>query len=467
MNSPKGTRVTAAGPIAGFAATGRSRGGFSRAFHKPQAVAGPNPLSLLNRWKILDNLRRSLLPATSLGLLMASWLISPRIGGIATLVVGMQLLFHPLAQPFTMATTRKGLKYFSPSKLLHDLLRATADAALLPHQAAVTLDAIARVWYRRMISRRDLLEWTAQATHWSASRRQPLFVASLALGSLFSVIVGWAIWRVMPASLPLAAPWLVLWFLSPLLGWLLNLRPAEQQRAQPLPETDRRFLRQVARRTWRYFSAFVSADTSWLPPDNYQVSHQNRLAMRTSPTNIGLWMTSVLGAHDSGYLTINQVVEKLTGTMATIGRLERYEGHLLNWYDIQTLAPLEPRYVSTVDSGNLLGALWALEQGLDELLHAPLLDGKAFAGLADTGAILKQAVSVRKDVTGFDRQILDQLLAEWNAPPSGIVDLLRLQRRMQVNVRSLLFRRRQASVGRGDGRTQLVNLRTPRLGRRA
>ena len=119
--------------------------------------------------------------------------------------------------------------------------------------------------------------------------------------------------------------------------------------------------------------------------------------MRTSPTNIGLWMTSALGAHDSGYLTINQVVEKLTDTMATIGRLERYQGHLLNWYDIQTLVPLEPRYVSTVDSGNLLGALWALEQGLDELVHAPLLDGKAFAGLADTGGILKQVVSLGRN----------------------------------------------------------------------
>jgi cyclic beta-1,2-glucan synthetase len=397
---------------------------------------GPNPLSLLNRWKILDNLRRSMLPATSLGLLMASWLISPRIGWLAMLVVGMQLLFHPLAQPFTMATTRKGLKYFSLSKVIHDLLRATADAALLPHQAAVSLDAIARVCYRRLVSRRDLLEWTAQATHWSASRRQPLFVASLALGSIFSAIVGWAIWRIMPDSLSQAAPWLILWFLSPLLGWLLNLRPLEQQRTQPLPEKDLRFLRQVARRTWRYFSAFVNADTSWLPPDNYQVAHQDRLAMRTSPTNIGLWMTSALGAHDSGYLTINQVVEKLTNTMATISRLERHQGHLLNWYDIQSLVPLEPRYVSTVDSGNLLGALWALEQGLDELRHAPLLDGKTFAGLADTGEILKQAVA-SAGISGFYHHTLDQLLSEWHDPPSGIVDLLRLQRRMQVNVSSV------------------------------
>ena len=99
--------------------------------------------------------------------------------------------------------------------------------------------------------------------------------------------------------------------------------------------------------------------------------------MRTSPTNIGLWMLSALAAHDFGYLTVDQVVEKLTHTMETIGKLERYEGHLLNWYDIQTLTPLEPRYVSAVDSGNLLGALWSLEHGLDELIQRPVLDGNS------------------------------------------------------------------------------------------
>ena len=273
----------------------------------PGGGRGANPLSMFNRWKIFDNLRRSLLPATSLGLLLVSWFISPRIGGIATLVVGMQLLFHPLAQPFTMATTLKGLKYFSLAKLWHDLMRATIDAALLPHQVVVTLDAIVRVCYRRLISHRDLLEWTAQSTRWSGYRRQPLFVVGLAVGSLFSIIVGWMIWRLMPTSLSQAAPWVGLWLFSPLFGWLLNLQPVARQRAQMLPETDRRFLRLVARRTWRYFSAFVSAETSWLPPDNYQVAHQNRLAMRTSPTNIVLWMTSAMQAHESGYLSIAQV----------------------------------------------------------------------------------------------------------------------------------------------------------------
>ncbi len=397
---------------------------------------GINPLSLLNRWKILDNLRRSLLPATSLALLLTAWFISPRLGGLASLVVGMQLLFHPLAQPLTMTTTHKGLKYFDPAKVLHDLLRAATDAALLPHQAAVNLDAIVRVWYRLAISGRGLLEWSAQATPWRGSRRQLLFVAGLALSSLFSLAAGAAIRVVRPEALIQALPWLALWFSAPLLGWLLNLRPVTLLPQHPLPETDRLFLRQIARRTWRYFSAFVSEDTSWLPPDNFQVAHNQSLAMRTSPTNIGLWMTSTLGAHDCGYLTIDQTIEKLGHTMATISRLKRYQGHLLNWYDIQSLAPLEPRYVSTVDSGNLLGALWALEQGLGELVHQPIMDGKTFDGLADTGLVLKQVVT-DQGVANFCHPVLDQLLVECKTPPADLIELLRLQQRVQRQVEEM------------------------------
>ena len=402
----------------------------------PQALGGrgSNRLSLLNRWKILDNLRRSLLPAASLALLCACWFVSARAGAVASLVIGMQLLFHPLAQPFTMATSLKGLKHFSPAKLAHDLLRAFADAALLPHQAAVALDAIARVCYRRLISGRGLLEWTAQATHWSASRRQPVFVGSLALGSLFSVVAGGAICRFRPESLPQAAPWLALWFFSPLLGWLLNLRPGEENRVPLLPEGDRHFLREIARRTWRYFSAFVGPDTCWLPPDNFQLAHQNRVALRTSPTNIGLWMASAMGAHDLGYLTVNQLLEKLARTMESIGRLELHKGHLLNWYDIRTLTPLEPRYVSGVDSGNLLGALLAVEQGLGELASGALLDDKVFSGLTDTGAILKRMVGLER-LGGFDVRLLDEFLIQWETPPAGAIDKLRLLKKMSVNFR--------------------------------
>jgi cyclic beta-1,2-glucan synthetase len=414
---------------------------------QPGGRQGPNPLSWFNRWKVFDNLRRSLVPVASLGLLMAAWLISSRIGWISTVVVAVQMLFQPLAQPFTMATTRQGLKGFAFAKVAHDLLRTVVDAALLPHQAGLALDAIVRVWYRRLISRRGLLEWTsAQATAWRAPRRRPWFVVSLGLASIFSWIAGWVVRRWMPSNLAMASPWLVMWFLSPLTGWLLMLRPHAERPQFPLAEKDLQFLRKVARRTWRYFSDFVSEETSWLPPDNYQVSHQKQLAMRTSPTNIGFWMLSALAAHDFGYLTADQVADKLTHTMDTIGKLERYEGHLLNWYDIQTLTPLEPRYVSAVDSGNLLGALWALEHGLDELLQTPILDGRAFEGLRDTGEILKEIVQ-RKSIPGLDAHVLDELMRGWETPPARLAEGLRLLRRVEGRVKSLADKARECANG--------------------
>jgi cyclic beta-1,2-glucan synthetase len=398
---------------------------------QPGNRRGPNRLSWFSRWKVFDNLRRSLLPAAALGLLTASWLASPHIGWISTLVVAVLLLFHPIAQHFTLMTSHLKLKSFSFSKLRHDLLRSVVEAALLPHQAGLALDAIARVWYRRLVSHRGLLEWaSARAARRSASGKLPSFVASMGVASLFGGIVGWAIYHWMPSSLAMAGPWLVLWFLSPALGWLLSLRSNINRNRSPLPSEDMEFLRNVARRTWRYFSDFVTEETSWLPPDNYQVFHQNRLAMRTSPTNIGLWMLSALSAQEFGYLTVDQAIEKLSHTMETIAKLERYEGHLLNWYDIKTLSPLEPRYVSTVDSGNLLSALWTLEHGLEKLMEWPVLDGKAFEGLCDTGKTLKLVVE-REGIAGFDAQALDELLGACESPPDRIADELRLLRRAQ------------------------------------
>ena len=383
---------------------------------RPGGGRGPNPLTWFDRWKVFDNLRRSLLPAASLALLMAAWLISSRSGLIASVVVAMQLLFHSLVQPFTWATTRQGLKGVSLAKVAHDLLRVVVQAALLPYQAWLALDAMVRVWYRRTVSHRGLLEWTsAQATHGSAQAKVPMFLLSMGLASVFSVLVGWAIAFGRPTNLGMASPWLALWFLSPLIGWLLNRRPPMMPPQDQLPEEDRQFLRHVARRTWRYFTDFVNEKTSWLPPDNYQVSHQNQLAMRTSPTNIGLYLVSVLSAHDFGYLSVDEVAQNLSRTLETIRKLDRHEGHLLNWYDIQTLAPLNPRYVSTVDSGNLLGALWTLDRGLESLMRAPLLDARAFAGLHDAGEVLRQVV--REDrFSGLDAQVLDDLRRVWETP---------------------------------------------------
>jgi cyclic beta-1,2-glucan glucanotransferase len=405
---------------------------------RPGGGRGPNPLSWFDRGKIFDNLRRSLLPIASLALLLVSWLISSQAGGIATVVVATQLLFHPLAQHFTWATTSLGSKGVSVTTLAHDLLRVIAEAALLPYQAWLALDAISRVLYRRLISHRGLLEWTsAQVTHGYAQARVPMFLLSMCLASLFSVMVGWQVQHWGPSNLLLASPWLMLWFLSPVIGWLLNQRPQIKEPQSLLREEDRQFLRNVARRTWRYFSDFVNEGTSWLPPDNYQVSYQNQLAMRTSPTNIGLWMVTVLGAHDFGYITVDEVTHRLMGTMKTIGKLDRHEGHLLNWYDIQTLTPLKPRYVSTVDSGNLLGAFWCLDQGLVALMDAELLDLRTFAGLRDAGEALRQAVVAEK-FSGFDTPALHELLLLWESPPDRIVDALSMLRRAKQSVGDLV-----------------------------
>ncbi len=154
------------------------------------------------------------------------------------------------------------------------------------------------------------------------------------------------------------------------------------------------------------------------------------------PISVSGW-SARSAAHDFGYLTVDQVVDKLTRTMETIDKLERYEGHLLNWYDIQTLAPLEPRYVSTVDSGNLLGALWTLEHGLDELIRGPVLDAKAFEGLRDTGEILKQTAERGRRFRSRIPRLFDELMRAWEDPPDRIVDALRLLRRMERSARAL------------------------------
>lgn len=411
---------------------------------------GPNPLSGFNRWKVFDNLRRSLVPAASLALLLVSWLISPQMGWIAGFIVVVQLLFHPLAQPFTWATSGQAFRNFSFSQLGHDLLRALVEAALLPFQTWLSLDAILRVGYRRLVSRRKLLEWTsAQAAQWGASGKTPRFLLLLGLASVFSLILGLVaqLWR--PSALAVASPWLVLWFLSPAFGWVLSLAPPPKWARPPLPDSELRSLRIVARRTWRYFTDLVNDGASWLPPDNYQVSPQTQLAMRTSPTNIGMWMLSALGAHDFGYLTPDEVVDRLARTMKTLSKLDRHEGHLLNWYDIQTLTPLEPRYVSTVDSGNLLGVLWTLEQGLADLMRAPLFCDRAFEGLRDIGEILKQLVQT-EGASETRPGALALMMSKWKTPPDHIVDSLRLLQRAERDAQGLAFVAGDTKSGRPE-----------------
>ncbi len=349
----------------------------------PAGGAVPNPLSAIARWRIFDNLRRSLVPVASLLLLLFGWLISPA-PGVWTLVIGLAVAIPALAPLLDRVARRLQGSVRGWQGASDELERAAVMLVFLPHQAWLAMDAILRALYRRYVSHRKLLEWrTAEGAGGHAQRdltlRQmwAIFAFSIALMLLLG-----ARGVIAPAFVFVA-----LWAASPVvIRWLDRTVPSGDWRKPP--SEDASFLRGLARYTWRYFDDLVGPDTNWLPPDNSQLSLNVEVAQRTSPTNIGLWLTSALAAHDLGYLTSGELLKRAAGTLATMGRVERYEGHLLNWYNTRTLEPLAPRYVSTVDSGNLVASLWVLEQGCHDVLRAPVIGPPCLRGLADTLSIV-------------------------------------------------------------------------------
>ena len=357
---------------------------------KVRSAAGTlmaNPLPLLDRWRIFDNLRRSLVPAASMLFLLFGWLIAPAVG-VWTLILAVAFGVPALAAIADRVIHRVSGENYSWRGLSEELLRLLLLGALLPHQAWLALDAITRVIYRKLVSRRLLLQWQTAEMATSAMprhfNRTLLHTSLISAGSI--VLMGLLITR---HSLWPAACFLSLWAASPLLvRWLSE--PIADGRQRPLSLAQAAFLRRMSRLTWRFFDDHVGPATNWLPPDNTQLALRVEVAQRTSPTNMGLWLTSSLAAVDFGYLTPDDFLTRCSSSLETLNRLERYEGHWLNWYDIQTLAPLAPRYVSTVDSGNLLAAFWVLERGLMELPEAPVPGPACLRGLADTLSVLAE-----------------------------------------------------------------------------
>src|SRR5438094_313569 len=355
-----------------------------------------NPLSAFNRWKIFDNLRRSLVPPAIVALLLVGWFCTPAPMLWSGLTAGLMLwpvlnaflalLFHP---------PPPGTRFWRDPR--DRLLRVVLTVIFLADNAAMALDAIVRVKYRRITSHRLLLEWeTAADAHRRARSRQLQFILSrlwIPAACVF-LFVGAASRGT--AAMVAAAPFLLLGALFPVAVMVIN-RLAKSWRGGTLTSDDRRFLRAVARRTWRYFDDFVGPQTSWLPPDNVQETPRREIFMRTSPTNIGLSMLATVSANDFGYITIDDLVERNLRTLETLSRLERFEGHLFNWYDLNTLEPLQPRYVSTVDSGNLLGSLWTFQISCNELATRPLLDAAALRGIADTLGVMRQIGTTMKE----------------------------------------------------------------------
>jgi cyclic beta-1,2-glucan synthetase len=339
-----------------------------------------NRLPLISRWKIFDNLRRAQLAPATVGLLLLGWTLLPGDPLVWTAAVAASIAFplYPLA-----VEALAGPRRYQPLRaFLRELAGAAAGTAtriglqlaFLANEAYAMVHAMAVTIIRLAITRRRLLQWETAAA--SAERGAGLergtgpwtFVLAMAASPAIAV-AGAALvsaWR--PAALPAAAPLLALWALAPLVAHRLS-QPMAHRNVALGPE-DRHFLLGVARSTWKFFEAFMGPEDHFLPVDNVQ-EDPARIAHRTSPTNIGMGLLATLAAHDLGFIPTGELIERIDSTLTTLEGLERHEGHLFNWYDTVSLAPLPPRYVSTVDSGNLAGALMTVAEGLRALGREP------------------------------------------------------------------------------------------------
>lgn len=352
-----------------------------------------NPLSALSRWKLFDNLRRSLVPVSLVVLLPAAWWLSNQPAAATLALLG--ILLAPKLAAWTHAAVRKPPEtswrmHFAPQgqTIGRGLLEFGFRVASMPHAAYWQLDAIVRSVWRMTISGRRLLEWTPSSDLDEGRARVATFQRPWA-APVLAAVIAIALGVVHIGALLAAIPVLLLWLTLPLfIRWL------DQPPRQPVTALERDqtlFLRALARRTWGFFDRFVGPEDHWLPPDNHQEHPVERTAHRTSPTNMGMALLANLAAHDFGYILGGEVLDRCGATLDTMQRLRRYRGHFYNWYDTRTLEPLRPAYVSTVDSGNLAGFLLTLAGGLEELTSAPIIDTRWFTGLADTRRLLSES----------------------------------------------------------------------------
>ncbi len=352
-----------------------------------------NKLSAISRWKIFDNLRRSLLPLTLILILLMGWLVLP-LPLLWTLMIPVFILLPLLISAFWRLMHKPDdllfKAHFSEVSIsVRDLFfRFLFDMAVLPYEAFKYTDAVIRTNWRMIVIHKKLLEWVPSANA-SKSSKNDLQAAysEMWVAPLMAIISMALILTMNPEALLFALPLLILWFVAPALAWQLS-----QPVIEPAPNlTDKQmiFLHKTARKIWLFFEQFVTEGENWLPPDNFQEEPIPTIAHRTSPTNIGLALLANLSAYDFGYIGIDELTLRSNSTFQTMLKLERYQGHFYNWYDTLSLLPLQPRYVSTVDTGNLIGHLLTLKQGLISLPTQPIFKVNLYEGIRTTTLILR------------------------------------------------------------------------------
>jgi cyclic beta-1,2-glucan synthetase len=417
---------------------------WNRVPHRIQGTA-PNTLSLIDRWKLLDNLRRSLLPMDVLWLLIVGWLFLPGSSLGWTLVALLPYL-APIGVN-SIGVLRRSLSRYRSTRVIQPLrlsvLRALFEIIFLTHEAFVIFDAVTTTLVRLFLTRKHMLQWVSAAhTVQLFGRRlhlksawQAMIVAPL-LASLFLVMV----LVLFPATLPVAAPFLLAWVASPYIATGIS-RPYQKPVTRIIPAQMKK-LRLLARSTWLYFEHFVGPEDRWLPPDHFQEDPRGQVAHRTSPTNIGLMLLSTLSAHDLGYIGPLELSLRLRDSLDSMDKLERVRGHFLNWYDTRSFAPLPPRYISTVDSGNLVACLIALRQGCFEVGKTRVINWDGF--LDTLGMLSVTLVQARLGTAADNLQTaisgLEEHVRTLNDPqrfsPESLTELFREE---QVQLESMLW----------------------------
>jgi cellobiose phosphorylase len=358
----------------------------------------PNPLSPLSVWKIFDNLRRSLVAPSLLALLVGGWLMGPGATGFWTLLV-IAVMFVPTLLASTIGLVRKPEDrdwlphlFLTGQSVGRPIVLTLLTLLFLPYDAMICLDAILRSGVKMLFTRRGLLLWHLKSYSRRNARHTLLaFCREMWIAPALAIALAVVLWSGRSAEWLFWLPLLLLWLVSPVAGWWISCPIVSP--APNLSTQQQAFLRAAARRTWRYFARFVGPEDNWLPPDNFQASPAPVLASRTSPTNIGMALLANLSACDFGYIGAVEFLRRTENTLATMEKLERYRGHFYNWYDTRSLAPLRPQYISSVDSGNLAGALLTLQAGLAELKQQPMLSANAMQGLKDTLYVLAEQLA--------------------------------------------------------------------------
>lgn len=346
-----------------------------------------NPFSLIDLWKVVDNLRRSLLSPTTLLAIIAGWLMFPQGAWIWTLLILLVSAFTLVKSIVTSFSARflksASLNVWTTIKTV--LNRWLLWVAFLPYEALSMVDAIAATLVRLLISHQRLLQWQTSAHTVRIFGQQRKITATwsrMLNAPIASLVIGVLVYFVNPPAFWTSVPLLVIWAFSPQIAYWISLK--QTSNTPDLSQAELQQLRRIARRTWLYFERFIGPEDHWLPPDHFQEDPKGLVAHRTSPTNIGLLMMATASAYDLGYIGIPDFVYRMTYTFETLDGMEKYRGHLLNWYDTQTLETLSPRYVSTVDSGNYAVSLVGLRQTLLDLKYHPIVSDSLFNGAFDT-----------------------------------------------------------------------------------